>query len=94
MPEESIQQLIDSIEQYDAQDQPPYYVLWYIDGEEYETPDQYFAVMAIKIKPDEHMMNDIKRQSKSEIGNMIYAADYLVYDKEDAIEHLESLFDD
>jgi hypothetical protein len=94
MPEDHIQQLIDSIEHYDETDRPPYYVLWYIDGEEYETPDQYFAVMAIKMRPDKYMMEDIKRQSKQEIGNIIYAADYLIYNKDQAIDHLESLIDD
>ena len=93
MSEEQIQQLIDSIEYYDETDNSPFYILWYLDGEEYDIIDQYFAVMAVKTKPDKHMMTAIKRQSKDEIGNIIYAADYIICDKEGAIDHLENLLD-
>jgi len=94
MSDEHITQLIDSIELYDETDKPPYYILWYIDGEEYESLDQYFAVMAVKMKPSKFMMDDIKRQSKEEIGNIIYAADYLICKKDEAINHLEEMLDE
>ena len=91
MQEEHIQQLIESIEYYDEIDHAPYYVLWYFDGEDFEIQDQYFAVMAVKIKPDEKMMDRIRWHAKPEIGNAIFGADYVILDKENAIEHLENL---
>lgn len=94
MHDEHIQQLIESIEIYDETDNPPFYILWYIDGEDYDRIDQYFAVMAIKVKPDKFMMESIKRDSKKQIGNIIYAADYLIMNKDDAIIHLENMLED
>ena len=93
MYEEHVQQLIDSIEYYDETDKPPFYILWYLDGEDFDVPDQYFAVMAVKMKPNKFDMELIKRQSKDEIGNIIYGADYLIMKKDDAIDHLENLID-
>lgn len=93
MSEEHIQQLIDSIEYYNTTEHIPYYVLWYIDGEENDSSDQYFAVMATSVKPDKNMIETVRRQSKDEIGNIIYAADYIICGKEEAIDHLENLRD-
>lgn len=94
MNEYNIQNLINSIKDFDEKGGNPYYVLWYIDCEDFDTPNQYFAVMSVKTKPDKIMMEKIIRESKETLGNIIYAADYLIYDRKHAIEYLSSLIDD
>ena len=93
MFEEQIQYLIESIEIYDAADKPAFFILWYFDGYEFDIEDQYFAVMAVNQKPNKQLMENIRKEVKKEFGNIIYAADYLIYTKNDAIDHLESLID-
>lgn len=92
MHEEQIQMLIDSIEYYDEERDIPWYILLYIDGGE-ELEDFYFAAMAALKIPAEDEIDDLMYMTKEQVGNMVYAADYLIMKKEEAIEHLESLID-
>ena len=92
MQEQYIEMLINAIETYDKRYKPPYFILFYLPPDEEHGRDEvmYFAVLAAMIKPDENMINDVLFHTKKQVGNMIYAADYLVLKKEDAIMQLES----
>lgn len=83
--------LINSIETYDKRYKPPYFILFYLAAdEEYgRYADIYFAVLAAMIKPTDDMINDLLHETKKQVGNMIFAADYVILSKDDAICHLE-----
>jgi len=93
MHEQYIEMLIDSIEKYDNIHKPPYFILFYIpSNEELEIYDEiYFAVLAAKVKPDEKIIQHAIFETKKRVGNMIFAADYKVLKKDEAINHLESI---
>lgn len=93
MLEEHVEMLIDSIISYDRLYKPPYFILFYLPtNEEYEIYEElYFAVLAAKLKPTEKMINDVMHETRKQVGNMIYAADYEILTKDDAIEQLESI---
>lgn len=95
MQEEHIEMLINSIETYDKRYKPPYFILFYLPAsEEYSRYEEtYFAVLAVMVKPDENLLVDILAETKKKVGNMIYAADYVVLKKDDAISKLESIID-
>jgi len=92
MKEEYIEMLIDSIISFDEEYNPPYFILFYLpQSEEYEIHSElYFAVLAAKIKPNEEMINEVLYETKKRIGNIIYAADYEVLRRNDAIRQLEN----
>ena len=91
MTEEYIEMLIESINEYDRKFNPPYFILFYLAAnQEFSIQnDIYFAVLAAKIKPNDLMIEDILYETKKQIGNIIYAADYKVMNKDDAIDQLE-----
>ena len=88
---EYIEMLINSIETYDKRYKPPYFILFYLPADEefgrYEST--YFAVLAAMIKPTGDMINEILHDTKKQVGNMIFAAEYIVLSKDDAICQLE-----
>lgn len=92
MFEEQIEVLIDAIETYNTAD--PYIILLYIpssDDDEHYDFDFYFAVLSSKRKPNEEEMKALIRYTKYDLGNMIYAAETLVMERDDAIGYLTSL---
>lgn len=91
MYEEQIEMLIEAIYNYDRT--APYIILLYIESNDEEIPDFYFAVLAALRMPDEEEMNALFAITKRDVGNMIYAADTLVLPRDEAIEYLESLID-
>jgi len=93
MIDEYVEMLIDSIISYDKLYKPPYFILFYLPtSEEYEIYEEiYFAVLAAKMKPTKNMIDDVLYEAKKQVGNMIYAADYEILTKDDAIEQLESI---
>ncbi len=92
---EYIEMLINSIETYDKRYKPPYFILFYLPAnEEYgRYEDTYFAVLAAMIKPTEDMISEILHDTKKQVGNMIFAAEYVVLSKDDAICQLEEALD-
>jgi hypothetical protein len=61
-------------------------------SEEFDKPEElYFAALAAMLKPTEDMIAEIFFETRKQIGNIVYAADYKVLKKDQAIEHLESL---
>ena len=92
---EYIEMLINSIETYDKHYKPPYFILFYLPANEDfgKYDDTYFAVLAAMIKPTDDMINDILHETKKQVGNMIFAADYAVLSKDDAICQLEESLD-
>ena len=93
MYDEYIEMLIDSIEVYDAKYHPPYFILLYIPANaEYDrNEDLYFAALATKVNPTEDMIDEIFYETKKELGNIVYAAEYEILKKDAVIDHLESL---
>lgn len=93
MIDEHIEMLIDSIETYDQKYKPPYFILFYIPAsEEYGIYEElYFAVLAAMIKPNEDMIDEVLYETSKQIGNIVYAADYEILKKDDAINQLESI---
>ena len=92
MPDTYIEKLIDSIETYDQRYKPPYFILFYIPAHGRHNPI-YFAVLAAMMEPTEAMIDDVLFETKKQVGNMIYAADYLIMKKEEAIDQLESILE-
>lgn len=93
MYDDYIELLIDSIETYNNKYHPPYFILLYLPrSEEFDKPEElYFAALAAMLKPNEDMIAEIFFETRKQIGNIVYAADYKVLKKDQAIEHLESL---
>lgn len=95
MTEEYIEMLIDSIISYDKLYKPPYFILFYLPAnEEYDRYDEmYFAVLAAMIEPTKEMIDEVLYETKKQIGNIVYAADYHVLRKDEAINQLEAILD-
>ena len=95
MQEQYIEMLIDSIENYDKRYKPPYFILFFLPPSEEHGREEamYFAVLAAMIKPNASMIDDVLFETKKQVGNMIYAADYVVLKKEEAILQLEAALD-
>lgn len=93
MYDDYIEMLIDSIEVYDSKYHPPYFVLLYLPAnEDYDRhEDMYFAALAAMIKPTEDLIHEIFYETRKQIGNIVYAAEYEILRKDEAIDHLESL---
>jgi hypothetical protein len=91
MFESNIEMLIDAIEEYDSM--APFIILLYLPSDNDEIDDFYFAALASLRKPNSDEMNELYRVTKEELGNMIYASDYLILPKDDAIEYLEDMLD-
>lgn len=89
MHEEHIEMLLDAIYEYD--ETAPYIILLYIPSNDESIPDFYFAVMAALRIPNPDEINDLLRETKKDVGNMIYAAELLILPRNEAIEHLENL---
>lgn len=91
MPEDYIQMLISSIEHFDESDVVPYFILLYLDSGNEEDERFYFAVLSAMKYPSKEEMDELFYQTKNKAGNMIFAAEYLIMNKFDAIDHLENL---
>ena len=89
MFDEQIELLIDAVEHYDAS--APYIMLLYIESDTEDIPDFYFAAMALLKKPNPDEISALFHISKLDMGNMIYAADYIILKREKALHYLESL---
>lgn len=95
MFDDYIEILLESIEDYNKKFHAPYYILLYLPAnEEYDRPDEmYFAVLASMVKPNEEMISEIFFETRKQLGNIIYAADYVVKTYDEAVNYLESLID-
>lgn len=91
MPEQYIQMLIDSIENFDEDNRIPYFILLYLDSGNEEEEKFYFAVLSSQKYPSHEEMEELFYETKNKAGNMIFAANYIVLSKNDAINHLEDL---
>ena len=92
MFEEQLEILIDAIESYGEFD--PYIILLYIpssDDDEYYDFDFIFAAMSAKRMPSEKDKEQLLTSTKADIGNMVYATEMMVLEREKAIDYLSSL---
>jgi len=95
MKEEYIEMLIESIITFDEMYKPQYFILFYLpSSEEFNISEElYFAVLAAKIKPNDSMISDVLYETKDKIGNIVYAAEYEILKKTEAIQQLEDALD-
>jgi hypothetical protein len=92
--QENIETLIDSIEEYYYRFKPPLFILFYIPSRhdiEDKSDATYFAALAIKQMPTEDILMTILHESREEIGNIIFGAEFDIVTKDEAIDLLESL---
>lgn len=92
MFEEQIEVLIDAIESYNASD--PYIIMLsipYSDDDDFYDFDFIFAVMSSKKLLDEAEIESLIKYTKIDIGNMVYAAEMLIMERDEAIDYLTSL---
>jgi len=92
MLEEQIEVLLDAIESYNVDD--PYIILLYIpcsDDDDYFDFDFIFAAMSSKKKPNKGEIDALIKHTKRDIGNMVYASEMLIMEREEAIDYLTSL---
>jgi hypothetical protein len=92
MIEEQIEVLLDAIEGYNVDD--PYIILLYIpcsDDDNFYDFDFIFAAMSSKKKPNNEEIEALIKHTKQDIGNMVYASEILIMQRDEAIDYLRSL---
>jgi len=92
MLEEQIEVLLDAIESYNVYD--TYIILLYIpcsEDDDFYDFDFIFAAMSSKKRPKDDEIEALIKYTKQDIGNMVYAAEMLIMERDEAIEYLTSL---
>lgn len=92
---EYVESLIESILQYDTQYKPPFFIVFFIPSNEkyginYET---YLTILAATAYPSPELIDVIMAETKKHLGNVIYAADFKILEREKAIEDFSSMLE-